>query len=138
MIDTKYNNTKQDINIKKNVQKFKSGKSKILLATNVIEEGFDVSNCNMVIVFNLIATEKSFIQLKGRARETDSEFLIFSNEKYRTQYQYKLDEYINNYQRLKKFGLNPDEINKQITNLPNLQANVLPEFQKFRIGNLHF
>ncbi len=54
------------------ISMFKSNKINILIATSVIEEGLDVSTCNLVICLNEIITIKTFIQTKGRAREKNS------------------------------------------------------------------
>lgn len=134
MINTKYTEADQKISVADNVKLFKKGKCKILLATNVIEEGFDVSNCNVVIVYNAITTEKSFIQLKGRAREASSKFLIFSNKNYKEIYEEKIDTFMDNYSQLKNLGLDPREVNAEITEISNLQKNLIPDYQKFRIG----
>lgn len=52
----------------KNIEDFKNDKINILIATSVIEEGLDVSTCNLVVSINEILNVKSFIQTKGRAR----------------------------------------------------------------------
>ena len=48
----------------------------MLIATNVIEEGLDVSECNLVICLNELLNVKAFIQMKGRARKRDSKFIF--------------------------------------------------------------
>ena len=48
--------------------KFRTGEVNILIATNVVEEGLDVSECNLVICMNEMMNVKAFIQMKGRAR----------------------------------------------------------------------
>lgn len=53
----------------------------MLIATNVIEEGLDVSECNLVICLNELLNVKAFIQMKGRARKQDSKFVFLCADK---------------------------------------------------------
>jgi late competence protein required for DNA uptake (superfamily II DNA/RNA helicase) len=53
----------------KNVQvleEFRNGKIQIIVATPTAEEGIDVPSCNLVICYDGIKIEKSFIQMRGR------------------------------------------------------------------------
>ena len=54
----------------------KSGKKNLVIATSVLEEGIDVSECNFVICYNKPKTLKSFIQRRGRARKERSKLIL--------------------------------------------------------------
>ncbi|XP_074579672.1 endoribonuclease Dicer homolog 4 isoform X2 [Curcuma longa] len=58
------------------VEKFSSGKVNLLVATNVAEEGLDIQTCCLVVRFDLPETVASFIQSRGRARMTTSEYVF--------------------------------------------------------------
>jgi hypothetical protein len=61
---------------KTTLEDFRSQKCDIIIATNVLEEGIDISSCNLVICFNKPAHLKSFIQRRGRARDKVSVFVL--------------------------------------------------------------
>ena len=52
------------------------GRRDLIVATNALEEGIDVSACNVVICFDRPPNLKSFIQRRGRARKAASKFVI--------------------------------------------------------------
>ncbi|PVV05192.1 hypothetical protein BB560_000286 [Smittium megazygosporum] len=54
------------------ITRFSAGKINLLIATQVAEEGLDISSCNLVIRFDPALTLTNFIQARGRARSKDS------------------------------------------------------------------
>ena len=67
--------------LKENIEKFRNDPNcKILCATNVVEEGIDVPDCNNVINLNEMRTIKEYIQKTGRARKENSKLYLFSKK----------------------------------------------------------
>jgi ERCC4-related helicase len=74
---------KNDMNITKQrkvIDNFREIKYKILIATNVAEEGVDIQRVNFVFRFDQIHDIKSYVQSKGRARSIDSKYFVFIDE----------------------------------------------------------
>ena len=67
--------------LKENISQFRDDiNCKILCATNVVEEGIDIPDCNNVINLNKIRTIKEYIQKTGRARKENSRLFLFSTQ----------------------------------------------------------
>jgi len=56
---------------------FKEGAVNVLIATNVAEEGLDIAECDMVVFFDIVASEIRYIQRKGRtARKKEGKVVL--------------------------------------------------------------
>lgn len=70
--------------LNENIHKFNSGKANVLIGTSTVEEGLDIQQCNIVMVFTELNTMKSYIQMKGRARKKNAMFMAFTNSREKT------------------------------------------------------
>lgn len=59
---------------------FRMGRKNLIITTNALEEGIDVSACNVVICFELPTNLKSFVQRRGRARKSTSKYVLMFDD----------------------------------------------------------
>ena len=57
-------------------RKFETKQLNVIIATSVLEEGIDVPVCNIVIRYDFPLNFRAFIQSKGRARDSNSYYLL--------------------------------------------------------------
>jgi ERCC4-related helicase/dsRNA-specific ribonuclease len=88
----------------------------ILFATNVIEEGFDLPQCNNVVNLSEIKTIKEYIQKSGRARANNSSIILFSPKE-------QIEVYKANIEQI-KLGV---KVMKQIVTEKALEPKYIPE-----------
>ncbi|MBA7675182.1 ATP-dependent RNA helicase DbpA [subsurface metagenome] len=59
------------------LEQFKTGNFNVLVSTNVGEEGLDIAECDLVIFYDIVASEIRLIQRKGRtARHREGKVII--------------------------------------------------------------
>ncbi|KAJ5876392.1 uncharacterized protein N7529_001976 [Penicillium soppii] len=61
--------------------KFRMKDLDLIITTNALEEGIDIPACNTIISFDRPLSLRSFVQRRGRARQKQSTFIIFANNK---------------------------------------------------------
>lgn len=73
-------NTKKDV-----LKSFKSStnQSKILIATSVADEGIDIPQCNLVLMYEYVGNVVKMVQVRGRGRAEGSLCILVSNQKER-------------------------------------------------------
>jgi ERCC4-related helicase len=59
------------------LEEFKNGTVNVLIATNVAEEGLDIAECDVVVFYDIVASEIRYIQRKGRtARKKEGRVVL--------------------------------------------------------------
>ncbi|KAJ5979822.1 hypothetical protein N7481_007120, partial [Penicillium waksmanii] len=61
------------------LSEFRTGRKNLIVTTDVLEEGLDISSCSLVICFDKPANLKSFVQRRGRARRQASTYTIMAS-----------------------------------------------------------
>jgi len=107
------------------VQSFRDGKFNVLVSTSVTEEGFDTPACNVVVAFDEPDSLKSYIQMKGRARQEKSTFYILVHKSKVREWEKRAGEYKGTIEVMKEYAYNPPE--KQISQVKENSAPTLAQ-----------
>ena len=67
---------KEQLRMEQTLREFRGGLLNCLVSTSVLEEGIDITLCNLVIRFDRIQEFRSYVQSKGRARAKPSKYII--------------------------------------------------------------
>ncbi|XP_070791608.1 antiviral innate immune response receptor RIG-I [Pituophis catenifer annectens] len=57
------------------------GDSKLLIATSVADEGIDIAQCNLVLLYEYVGNVIKMIQVRGRGRAKDSKCILVTSKK---------------------------------------------------------
>ncbi|XP_057995567.1 dicer-like protein 4 isoform X2 [Hevea brasiliensis] len=104
------------------LEKFRTGKLNLLIATKVGEEGLDIQTCCLVIRFDLPETVASFIQSRGRARMPQSEYAFLVDRGK----QKELD-------LIESFKYNEDQMNREIASRTSNETFVGLEEKVYKV-----
>ncbi|KAL3918159.1 MAG: hypothetical protein SGILL_004370 [Bacillariaceae sp.] len=66
----------KETKLRDTMTRLRDGEINLMFATSVVEEGVDVQSCSFVIAFDGISNIKSYIQMKGRARQKNASFFL--------------------------------------------------------------
>ncbi|KAH9328954.1 hypothetical protein KI387_001062, partial [Taxus chinensis] len=110
------------------VEAFREGKVNIIVATQVLEEGFDIKECNLVIRFDFSDTVCSFIQSRGRARMQGSHYVLLVKRGDASQ-EKQIDNFLESEKIMRDVALN------RTLKPPELHVNPIPSTEIYCVSS---
>lgn len=110
------------------LDRFKKDELNLICSTSVLEEGVDLQMCNVVISYDNPLTFQSYIQSKGRARMSTSNYVIMCDSENRQ----KLLENLQDYQKIEKI-LRNYLVGKSVDRKPPLDDDIYNELYRHAI-----
>ncbi|RWS19054.1 Dcr-1-like protein, partial [Leptotrombidium deliense] len=59
------------------LSQFRGAELYLVIGTSVSEEGIDVPQCNLVCRYNPATTYTDYVQINGRARDLEADYVLF-------------------------------------------------------------
>lgn len=84
------------------IERFRKKETNVICTSSVLEEGMDLQLCNLVIMYDLPTTFRSYQQTKGRARSQESDYIVLLPANSAEKFLSKRNEYDAIDQTLKK------------------------------------
>ena len=101
---------------------FKGGQYNVLVSTNVGEEGLDIAECDLVIFYDVVASEIRYIQRKGRTgRHREGKVIILYSRKTRDEIYLRIA-----LSKLKRMNFNlkePHQLKESYKEIPKISEN---------------
>lgn len=82
--------------------RFKRGLINCIVATDVVDEGIDIPTCTLIIRYDEPMDFRGYVQSKGRARHSSSNYIILIPEDDNKKFLPRYCEYKNTESKLKK------------------------------------
>ncbi|MFX0021520.1 MAG: helicase-related protein [Candidatus Hermodarchaeota archaeon] len=126
-IEDKGMSQKQQIEI---LDQFKDGQYNVLVSTNVGEEGLDIAECDIVIFYDVVASDIRFIQRKGRtARHREGKVVILYSKETRDEIYLRIA--LNKLKRMNLQLKNPQYLKNSFSFPPlSVQKSIIEEKSK--------
>ncbi len=105
---------------------FRNRRKNLIISTDVLEEGIDITACHMVICFDKIPNLKSFIQRRGRARQEKSTYAVMVASDGASA---KLDDFQDLEEEMLRVYQDEARLRERISALESIEEDVTDEFR---------